>query len=48
MVPATPEAATLAAAALPNLADALTAHAPSFRHVQVSLAPQKGTSDEAD
>ena len=48
VVPATPEAAALAAAALPHLETALAAHTPSFRRVQVSLASQKGTSDEAD
>ena len=48
VTPATPAAARLATAALPNLADALAAHAPTFRHVQVALVPKKGTTDEAD
>jgi hypothetical protein len=48
VAPATPEAAALAAAALPHLETALAAHTPSFRRVQISLASQKGTSDEAD
>ena len=46
VVPATPEAAALAAAALPQLAAAMEAHAPAFRRVQVSLASKKGNPDE--
>ena len=41
ITPATPEAARMAAAALPRLEEALAAHAHSFNRVAVSLASQK-------
>lgn len=46
VAPATPEAAALAAAALPHLAAALETHAPAFHRVQVALATKKGAADE--
>lgn len=47
VVPATPEAAHVAATALPRLEAALAAHAPAFHHVAVVLATaKKGKTDE--
>ena len=47
ITPATPEAAALAAAALPRLQAALAAHAPAFHHVAISIAAaKKGRNDE--
>ena len=43
LTPATPEAAQLAAAALPTLAAALEAHSPAFHRVHVAFAAKKGT-----
>ena len=48
VVPATPQAAAVAAAALPRLESALAAHAPAFHHVAVVLASvRKGKTNEA-
>jgi len=47
IVPATPEAARLAAAALPRLETALAEHVPAFSHVAVAIVQKKGKSDEA-
>ena len=41
LAPATPEAARVAAAALPDLEAALAAHAPAFHHVAVVIATAK-------
>ncbi|MBR4252005.1 MAG: flagellar hook-length control protein FliK, partial [Kiritimatiellae bacterium] len=46
LTPSTPDAAQLAAAALPQLTAALSAHTPAFRHVHVTLAAKKGNPDE--
>ena len=47
VAPATPEAASTAAAALPRLEAALAAHAPAFLHVAVVLsAVKKGKANE--
>ena len=47
ITPATQEASTAAAAALPRLEIALAEHAPAFRHVSVALAVKKGKDNEA-
>ena len=47
ITPATQEASTAAAAALPRLESALAEHAPAFRHVSVALAVKKGKDNEA-
>lgn len=46
IVPTTPEAERLAAAAMPRLEAALAEHASAFRHV-VAIVQKKGKSDEA-
>ena len=46
IVPTTPEAERLAAAALPRLETALAEHVSAFRHVAVAVATKKGKSDE--
>ena len=47
IVPATPEAARLAASALPRLEAALAEHVPAFRHVAVTIVQRKEKADEA-
>jgi flagellar hook-length control protein FliK len=46
IVPTTPEAERLAAAALPRLETALAEHVSAFRHIAVAVVPKKGKSDE--
>ncbi|MBO7685959.1 MAG: flagellar hook-length control protein FliK [Kiritimatiellae bacterium] len=46
IVPATPEAERLAAAALPRLETALAEHVPAFSHVSVAIGQKKGRSNE--
>ena len=46
VVPATPEAAQAAAAALPRLETALAEHVTAFRHVSVALVSKKENTDE--
>ena len=46
IVPATPDAGRLAAAALPRLEAALAEHVPAFRHIAVAVMSKKGKSDE--
>ena len=46
IVPATPDAGRLAAAALPRLEAALAEHVTAFRHIAVAVISKKGKSDE--
>ena len=46
IVPTTPEAERLAAAALPRLETALAEHVPAFSHVSVAIGQKKGRSNE--
>ena len=46
VVPATPEAERLAAAALPRLETALAEHVSAFRHVAVVIVQKKGKANE--
>ena len=46
IMPTTPEAERLAAAALPRLETALAEHVPAFSHVSVAIGQKKGRSNE--